>query len=103
MENLPFPDEIILKILSYMNIFDLAKCAQVSKQLMNICEDKNFRQYCELKKVFKYSNVKLTANNFIMVDKDMTHKEAIKGIEEALKQNGIKIVYYSRLWNKRRT
>ena len=41
MDNMPFPDEIILKILSYLNIFDLAKCAQVSKQMMNICEDDN--------------------------------------------------------------
>ena len=40
-KNLPFPEEIILKILNYLNIFDLAKCAQVSKQLMNICEDKS--------------------------------------------------------------
>ena len=52
MEKLPFPDEIILKILSYLNIFDLAKCAQVSKQLMNICEDKKFQQYHELKEIF---------------------------------------------------
>ena len=52
MENLPFPDEIILKILSYLNVFDFAKCAQVSKQLMNICEDKKFQQYHELKEIF---------------------------------------------------
>ena len=86
MEN--FPDEIILKILSYLNIFDLAKCAQVSKQLMNICEDKEF-QYCELKKIFKNSTLKLTDNDFITVD--ITHQEAVKGIKEALKRNGNKI------------
>ena len=68
MENLPFPDEIILKILCYLNIFDLAKCAQVSKRLMNICEDKKFQQYCEMKKIFKNSTLKLTTNDFIMVD-----------------------------------
>ena len=88
-KNLPFPEEIILKILSYLNIFDLAKCAQVSKQLMNICEDKEFQQYHELKKTFKNSTLKLTGNDFIMVD--ITHQEAVKGIKEALKQNGNKI------------
>ena len=89
MENLPFPDEIILNILSYLNIFDLSKCAQASKQLMNICEDKKFQQYCEMKKIFKNSTLKLTTNDFIMVD--VTQQEAIKGINEALQQNEYKI------------
>ena len=87
MEN--FPDEIILKILSYLSIFDLAKCAQVSKQLMMICEDKKFEQYCELKKIFKNSTLKLTANDFIMVD--ISHQEAIRGIEKAFQKNKYKI------------
>ena len=82
MENLPFPDEIILNILSYLNIFDLAKCAQASKQLMIICKDKKFQQYRELKKTFKNSTLKLTANDFLMVD--ISH-------QEALKQNGNKM------------
>ena len=89
MENLQFPNEIILNILSYLNIFDLAKCAQASKQLMNICEDKKFQQYCEMKKIFKSSTLKLTAKDLIMVD--ITHQEAIKRIEEALQQNEYKI------------
>jgi hypothetical protein len=89
MENLPFPDEIVLKILSYLNIFDLAKCAQVSKQLMNICEGKEFQQYHEMKEIFKNSTLKLTGNDFITVN--ITHQEAVKGIKEALKQNGNKI------------
>ena len=88
MENLPFPDEIVLKILSYLNIFDLAKCAQVSKQLMNICEDKEF-QYCELKKIFKNSNLKLASNDFIMVG--VSHQDGVKAMKEALKQNGLKL------------
>ena len=94
MENLPFPDEIMLKILGYLNIFDLAKCAQVSKQLMNICEDKEFQQYHELKKMFKNSTLKLTANDFIMVN--ITHQEAVNGIKEALKQK-TKLNFY---WNE---
>ena len=81
MENFPFPDEIILKIFYYLNIFDLAKCAQVSKRLMNICEDKKFKQYCEMKMIFKNSTLKLTANDFIMVN--ITQQEAIERIEKA--------------------
>ena len=91
MENLPFPNEITLNILSYLDIFDLAKCAQASKQLMNICEDKKFQHYCEMKKIFKNSTLKLTGNDFIMVD--ITHQEAVKGIKEALEQNGNKIEF----------
>ena len=86
MENLPFPDEIILKILCYLNIFDLAKCAQVSKRLMNICEDKKFKHYCELKMIFKNSTLKLTANDFIMVN--ISQQEAIDRIKKAYSWNG---------------
>ena len=89
MENFPFPDEIILKILCYLNIFDLAKCAQVSKRLMNICEDKKFKHYCELKMIFKNSTLKLTANDFIMVN--ITMQEAIERIKKALIWNRNKI------------
>ena len=88
MENLPFPDEIMLKILGYLNIFDLAKCAEVSKQLRNICEDKEF-QYGELKKIFKNSTLKLATNDFIMVG--VSYQDAVKAIKEALKQNGRKL------------
>ena len=88
MENLPFPDEIMLKILGYLNIFDLAKCAEVSKQLTNICEDKEF-QYGELKKIFKNSTLKLATNDFIMVG--VSYQDAVKAIKEALKQNGRKL------------
>ena len=91
MENLPFPDEIILKILGYLNIFDLAKCAQVSKQMINICEDKEFQQYCELKKIFKNSTLKLAGNDLILVG--VSHQDAVKAIKEALKQNGNKIEF----------
>ena len=89
MENLPFPDEIVLKILGFLNIFDLAKCAQVSKQLKNICEDKEFQQYHEMKKIFKNSTLKLAFNDFIMVG--VSYQDAFKAIKEALKQNGRKL------------
>ena len=41
MENLPFPDEIVLKILSYLSLGELIQCAKVSKRLNRICKDKS--------------------------------------------------------------
>ena len=61
----------------------------MSKGLNKICEDKKFKQYQELKKLFKTSTLKLTANDFIMLE--ITRGEAIKGITKALEQNGNKI------------
>ena len=43
MENLPLPDEIVLKILGYLDLGDLKKCARVSKRLNNICKDRSLR------------------------------------------------------------
>ena len=39
MENLPMPDEILLKILRYLNLGDLISCSKVSKRLKGICLD----------------------------------------------------------------
>ena len=33
MKNLPLPNEIVEKVLSYLSIIDLGRCAQVSKRL----------------------------------------------------------------------
>ena len=41
MESLPFPDEIILKILGYLSLGQLIQCARVSKRWNNICEDRS--------------------------------------------------------------
>lgn len=35
------PDEVLLKIVSYLNLKGLAQCAQVSKRLRNICKDES--------------------------------------------------------------
>ena len=35
------PDEVMLKILTYLNFKDLAKCAKVSKRLRKVCKDKS--------------------------------------------------------------
>jgi hypothetical protein len=82
MESLPFPDEIILKILSYLSVFDLVKCAQVCNGLNKICGDKEFKQSGELKKIFKNSNLKLTASDYLMLN-----QEAIKRIGTEWKQD----------------
>ena len=41
MENLPLPDEIVLKILGYLNLGQLIQCARVSKRFNNIVKDKS--------------------------------------------------------------
>ena len=41
MESLPFPDEIVLKILGYLSFGQLIQCARVSKRWKNICEDRS--------------------------------------------------------------
>ena len=41
MESLPFPDEIVLKILGYLSVGQLIQCARVSKRWNNICKDRS--------------------------------------------------------------
>ena len=43
MENFPFPDEVVLKILGYLDLGDLNKCARVCKRLNNICKGHSLR------------------------------------------------------------
>ena len=45
MENVSFPDEILLKILGYLDLIDLRKCARVSKRFHKICMDKSLILY----------------------------------------------------------
>ena len=40
-----FPLEVWLKILSYLKILDLGKCAQVSKWMRGICLDRTLKYY----------------------------------------------------------
>ena len=39
IESLPFPDEIVLKILGYLSLGELIQCTRVSKRLNTICND----------------------------------------------------------------
>ena len=42
-ENLPLPDEIIIKIFGYLNLKDLDQCARVSKRIKQICLDNSLK------------------------------------------------------------
>ena len=39
--DLPVPDEIILKIFSYLSLGELIQCARASKRLSTICNDES--------------------------------------------------------------
>lgn len=66
MENFPFPDEILLEILGYLDLIDLKKCARVSKRFHKICMDKSlifYRSYDRL------SNIRAINGKLILVVK----------------------------------
>ena len=42
-ENLPLPDEIILRIFGYLDLKDLDQCARVSKRVRQICLDDSLK------------------------------------------------------------
>ena len=42
-ENLPLPDEIILRIFGYLDLKDLDRCASVSKRVRQICLDDSLK------------------------------------------------------------
>ena len=41
MENFVFPDEIVLKIFSYLSLSELIQCSKVSRRFNTICKDKS--------------------------------------------------------------
>ena len=50
------PDEVLLKIISYLNVKSLAQCAQVSKRLRNICKDESVWETIILDENFNKDN-----------------------------------------------
>ena len=42
-ENLPLPDEIILRIFAHLDLKDLDRCARVSKRVRQICLDDSLK------------------------------------------------------------
>ena len=57
MESLPFPDEIILKILGYLSLGQLIQCARASKMLNNICEDRSLNYRSSMLVMKKLNNI----------------------------------------------
>ena len=43
-----FPDEVLLKILSFLDLADVLKCAQTSKRIRSICQDESLWQNLNL-------------------------------------------------------
>ena len=62
-----FPDEVVLKILSYLDIDNLPKCAQVSQRMRNISKDKSLWERINLNGNFKKSNGTIQYTNNIKV------------------------------------
>ena len=46
------PDEIILKILGYVDIITILRCAQVSKRINNICMEESLYHHIDFSKEF---------------------------------------------------
>ena len=107
MESLPFPDEIVLKILGYLSLSQLIQCARVSKRLKNICEDcsLNYRSsklvMKELKKISKnrkkFWNSKPTLNfrSSMLEIQDLTVKDQKTIIDTLIARPGVTEVIMS--------
>ena len=63
-ENLPLPDEILLKILGYLKLVDLNDCAKVSKRFKAICMDRtlNYHLFLTAKSDLSLKDQKLVLN-----------------------------------------
>ena len=58
------PDEVLLKILGYLEVKNLILCSHVSKKLRNISQDKSFWQKTNLyNKVVPIDFLKMVLNN----------------------------------------
>ena len=67
MQNQLFPDEILLKIFSYLNYPDLGRCAQVSKKMQSVCFDESLKYHLMIDAYQNYSpfiKVLLQVTNF---------------------------------------
>lgn len=74
MQNQLFPDEILLKIFSYLNYPDLGRCAQVSKKMQSVCFDESLKYHLMIDAYQNYSpfiKVLLQSKEFILVLKLM--------------------------------
>ena len=68
------PDEVLLKIFTYLNIEDLAQCAQVSKRSRNICKDESLWERINLKKRISRTNIEsYSPNNYQKIPTSFTN------------------------------
>ena len=52
MENMPLPNEVLLKILNFLNPKDLARCAQVNRKFRDaVCENPKY-VHVDVRKLF---------------------------------------------------
>ena len=81
IENIHLPDEIILKILSYLSLGELIQCAKVSRRFETICKDKS-----------------LSYRSSLLIIKDLTVEDQ-KIINDVLNTRPItKVVIHSVSW-----
>ena len=79
MESLPFPDEIVLKILGYLSLGQLIQCARVSKRWNNICQDRSLGYRSSMLILKKLNNIckdcTLSYRSSMLEMKDLTVKD----------------------------
>ena len=107
MESLPFPDEIVLKILGYLSLSQLIQCARVSKRLKNICEDrslkytssmlvmKKLKNICKNRKKFWNSKPTLNFRSSMLEIQDLTVKDQKTIIDTLIARPGVTEVIMS--------
>ena len=66
------PAEIWLKILSYLDSLDVAKCAQVSKWMRGICLDRSLK-YHEIQKIYQTTSSKFIKTLFYYKETELVH------------------------------
>ena len=97
MENLPFPDEIVVKILGYLSLGQLIQCARVSKRLNTICKDKSLSYKANMLKINNLKvkdrnsiiDILITRPNVTEVSISSWKRARISGVSETQKSTGL--------------
>ena len=67
-----FPQEIWLKIFSYLKILDIAKCAQVCKWMHGICLDRSLK-YRAVRKIYLTTSTRFIKTLFYFKETELLH------------------------------
>ena len=67
-----FPQEIWVKIFSYLKILDVSKCAQVCKWMHGICLDKSLK-YCAVRKIYLTKSTRFIKTLFYFKETELLH------------------------------